>query len=320
MRGELDWIVMKALEKDRNRRYETANGFATDVQRYLADEPVQACPPSAGYRFRKFVRRNRAALVAMSAIALVVMLGVAGLAVSHLLLTYEKKRVVLEKEKVVHEKERGDRHLARVRKVLEEYLGNTSEDRRLKAAGLHDLRKALLLSMVAILEEFASQEGEDHAIRVDRGWALLKLANIWMEVGESDRALAGYDRARAAWDGLVADYPDAPGGRMYRADCDNNRGVLLTNLNRIDDAERSLRQALETREQLAKEYPDVADHQSGIGGALHSLSVLERDGATRKRNGGCWNRRSPTRRPLLGSTPSTGRPAPFWPTITAIWV
>ena len=59
VRGELDWIVMKALEKDRSRRYETANGFAMDVQRYLADEPVQACPPSAGYRLRKFVRRNK---------------------------------------------------------------------------------------------------------------------------------------------------------------------------------------------------------------------------------------------------------------------
>ena len=47
MRGELDWIVMKTLEKDRGRRYETANAFAMDVQRYLADEPVQACPPSA---------------------------------------------------------------------------------------------------------------------------------------------------------------------------------------------------------------------------------------------------------------------------------
>ena len=59
VRGELDWIVMKALEKDRNRRYETANGFAMDVQRYLADEPVQACPPSARYRLRKFARRNK---------------------------------------------------------------------------------------------------------------------------------------------------------------------------------------------------------------------------------------------------------------------
>jgi serine/threonine protein kinase/Flp pilus assembly protein TadD len=62
VRGELDWIVMKALEKDRNRRYETADSFAMDVQRYLADEPVLACPPSAGYRLRKFARRNRSGL------------------------------------------------------------------------------------------------------------------------------------------------------------------------------------------------------------------------------------------------------------------
>src|SRR5205823_7401513 len=59
-RGELDWIVMKALEKDRNRRYETASSFAADVERYLHDEPVQACPPSIVYRFRKFARRNQA--------------------------------------------------------------------------------------------------------------------------------------------------------------------------------------------------------------------------------------------------------------------
>src|SRR6266571_3190721 len=62
VKGELDWIVMKCLEKDRNRRYETANGLAMDVQRYLADESVQACPPSAGYRFRKFARRNKRTL------------------------------------------------------------------------------------------------------------------------------------------------------------------------------------------------------------------------------------------------------------------
>jgi serine/threonine protein kinase len=62
VRGELDWIVMKALEKDRTRRYETANDFAMDVRRYLADEPVLACPPSAGYQLRKFARRNRSGL------------------------------------------------------------------------------------------------------------------------------------------------------------------------------------------------------------------------------------------------------------------
>jgi serine/threonine protein kinase len=77
LRGELDWIVMKALEKDRNRRYETANGFAMDVQRYLADEPVQACPPSPAYRFRKFARRNRLLLGTASGVAVVVAVAVA---------------------------------------------------------------------------------------------------------------------------------------------------------------------------------------------------------------------------------------------------
>jgi serine/threonine protein kinase/tetratricopeptide (TPR) repeat protein len=62
VRGELDWIVMKALEKDRSRRYETASGLARDIERYLHDEPVAAGPPSTAYRFRKFVRRNKTAL------------------------------------------------------------------------------------------------------------------------------------------------------------------------------------------------------------------------------------------------------------------
>jgi tetratricopeptide (TPR) repeat protein len=76
-RGELDWIVMKALEKDRNRRYETANGFAMDVQRYLADEPVQACPPSAGYRLGKFARRNKVA-IAFTGLVLLILLSLTG--------------------------------------------------------------------------------------------------------------------------------------------------------------------------------------------------------------------------------------------------
>ena len=70
VRGELDWIVMKALEKDRNRRYETASSLAMDLRRYLDDEPVQACPLSAGYRLRKFARRNKAAFAVASFAAL----------------------------------------------------------------------------------------------------------------------------------------------------------------------------------------------------------------------------------------------------------
>jgi serine/threonine protein kinase len=70
LRGELDWITMKCLEKDRNRRYETANDLARDLERYLHDEPVQAGPPSARYRLRKFVRKHRAGLAVAAVIVL----------------------------------------------------------------------------------------------------------------------------------------------------------------------------------------------------------------------------------------------------------
>jgi WD40 repeat protein/Flp pilus assembly protein TadD len=78
VRGELDWIVMKALDKDRSRRYETANGFAMDVQRYLADEPVLACPPSARYRLKKFCRRHQTGMLMAAGIAACLLLGAAG--------------------------------------------------------------------------------------------------------------------------------------------------------------------------------------------------------------------------------------------------
>jgi serine/threonine protein kinase len=78
VRGELDWIVMKALEKDRGRRYETASAFAADVEHYLSDEPVSAGPPSARYRLRKFVRRHRGPVLAASLVLLALLVGVIG--------------------------------------------------------------------------------------------------------------------------------------------------------------------------------------------------------------------------------------------------
>ncbi|TAL01197.1 MAG: serine/threonine protein kinase [Verrucomicrobia bacterium] len=75
LKGDLDWIVMKALEKDRNRRYQTANALALDVQRYLDNEPIVARPPSRLYRFQKLVRRNRAVFVSAAAISLALIAG-----------------------------------------------------------------------------------------------------------------------------------------------------------------------------------------------------------------------------------------------------
>jgi serine/threonine protein kinase/tetratricopeptide (TPR) repeat protein len=76
MKGELDWLVMRALEKDRTRRYETANALARDIQRYLADEPVEACPPSTAYKLRKFGQKHKTALTVAAGFGAVLALGV----------------------------------------------------------------------------------------------------------------------------------------------------------------------------------------------------------------------------------------------------
>jgi hypothetical protein len=76
VRGELDWIVMKCLEKDRTRRYETASGLARDVEHYLADEPVEAGPPGPRYRLGKFARKHRTALATAAAFAILLVAGV----------------------------------------------------------------------------------------------------------------------------------------------------------------------------------------------------------------------------------------------------
>src|SRR5262249_21714966 len=92
-RGELDWIVMKCLEKDRNRRYETPGALAQDIEHYLHDEPVQACPPSAWYRVRKVTRRHKQAFVILSVVGLFLLAAVGLLIVSNVRITNKQKEV-----------------------------------------------------------------------------------------------------------------------------------------------------------------------------------------------------------------------------------
>ena len=94
IRGDLDWIVMKALEKDRTRRFETANALAADVQRFLKSEPVEARPPSSVYRFQKMVRRNRTLVAACAGILAALVLG---LGLSLHLFVRERQALQLEK-------------------------------------------------------------------------------------------------------------------------------------------------------------------------------------------------------------------------------
>jgi WD40 repeat protein/serine/threonine protein kinase len=102
VRGELDWIVMRCLEKDRTRRYETANGLARDVERYLKDEPVEACPPTAGYKVRKFARKHRKLLASAAGFVVLLLLGVAASTWQAVRATQAERVAVAERDEKEH--------------------------------------------------------------------------------------------------------------------------------------------------------------------------------------------------------------------------
>jgi serine/threonine protein kinase/tetratricopeptide (TPR) repeat protein len=276
VRGELDWIVMKALEKERSRRYETANGFARDIERYLADEPVEACPPSAWYRFRKFARRHSVALATALALVVAVLLAVAGLVANNRLVRRERNQKESALSRVLQEKERADQNLVRARQAVKEHLTLTAGNQRLKEGDFHELRRNLLESAIPFYEEFVKQKSDDPALEVERGRAYGDLALVREELGQFDQALSAHERRRDIFEGLVARFPSKP---AYRQELANSyRSVATSHLDQAQhaQAESAFRQATTMLEALTSQYPSEAAYRQDLAGAYNNLGVLLR--------------------------------------------
>ena len=188
--GDLDWIVMKCLEKDRTRRYESANGLAMDIQRHLKDEPVVACPPSNLYRFQKLVRRNKVAFTAGSAVAASLVIG---LTLSTVLFFRERAA-----------RQRGDEQTA-ISKAVSEFL---QEDLLHQASSYYQaqsgfkpdpnltVRDALERAAKRIGDRFKDHPPQEAAVRSTIGVALRAL-------GEAERGIPHLQRSlelcRAGW-------------------------------------------------------------------------------------------------------------------------
>jgi len=229
VRGELDWIVMKALEKQRNRRYETANGFARDIERYLRDEAVEACPPSAAYRFRKFASRNRRAL-AMGAIVLGALM--AGTVVStwqairatrathaeRVALTKareseaaakQSEQVAIENAKKAQRQQgRANRYFLGARSVVDGITERLNDSRLLQIPEITDIRKQLLQDLLGFYQQMVQSESVDPAGAQDKAGALRMVGDIQRLLGDRAAAEKAYRDAIALREPHVAAHPD----------------------------------------------------------------------------------------------------------------
>jgi tetratricopeptide (TPR) repeat protein len=266
VRGDLDWIVMKCLDKDRRRRYETPSGLARDIERYLRDEPVEACPPSAGYRLRKFARRHWRGLTSALAFVLLLVGAVVTLTVALVAVSRERgeKEAALEAEG----KRRKD-----ARKALEAMSSEVIEEWLAKQAVLLPEHKRFLELALRYYEEFAAETGQDEEARAGVARAYLRVGVIRERLGHRKDAEAALERSRELYAALAADFPGSPAYRRDLAQAYWRLSLVYSHTRRAPKAAAALRDSLRILRELAAEFPGVLDYQLHLAKALNNLGI-----------------------------------------------
>ncbi len=242
LRGELDWIVMKALDKDRTRRYATTNDLAADITRFLHDEPVAACPPSAWYRFVKTARRNRTTLVASVLIAMALLVGT-GVSVWQTLLARSAER-------------RAEARYEQARQAVDELYTQFAEKWLKQQPELTEVQREFLVKALAFYTQFAAEQRDDPRTESEAACARFRMAKIEQALDEFDQAEASYRESIAQFEELVARFPDD-------ADCAEQLGAALTalaafygKLEKDGDIERLLQKAVTVLEKSVLAHPE----------------------------------------------------------------
>ncbi len=308
LQGELDWVVMKALEKDRTRRYETANGLARDLQRYLADEVVEARPPSRGYRLKKFVKRNKGQVIAASLVLLTLVAGVIGttLGLIEANAAAEKERTATAtaqaartaaenaevkeraakvaaegsaaKEKTAKEQEATQRAAAetardRTRDVLDAMVSEVTGDSLATQKEISPEQKKFLESVLGYYREFAGENPDDERSRARHALAASRVATIEYRLGRNKEAAAAERVALTSYSSLAADFPAEPAYLQRVALCHTHLGMLLVALGQHEAAKEQYLKALSILEKHPG-IPGSADYLSDLAGCHNQLGKL----------------------------------------------
>jgi serine/threonine protein kinase/tetratricopeptide (TPR) repeat protein len=195
VQGDLDWIVMKALEKDRRRRYETANSLARDIENFLRDEPVEACPPSAAYRLRKFMRRNKGSTLSVLVVFLALIGGMVGVSLG--LIHAEAARQDEARQRKIAQQERDDKEAARAAEAEQRHLAERERDEKEKARQAAETQRQLAeANEKRANDEKARAEVERQAAQAVRDFLqddLLRMADATHQADAALRSGGSFD-------------------------------------------------------------------------------------------------------------------------------
>jgi serine/threonine protein kinase/tetratricopeptide (TPR) repeat protein len=250
VRGELDWIVMKCLEKDRDRRYETANGLARDIQRCLHDEPVQACPPSAAYRFRKFARRNKRLLAPAVAAVL-------ALAASSVWIWRERQEAIRQRDEAREQRRQAEVNFRKARQAVEDYFVQVSQNDLLLEPSLEPLRKQFLKMALDYYKEFVQEHRDDPGLQADLAVTYLRIARLMHDLNLEEDWLASFEKFLAIVEGLL---PEGAGALVAQSGPASMPWITTGvgfHVSRPADALRAFTKARDIWEELVQANPAV---------------------------------------------------------------
>jgi serine/threonine protein kinase/tetratricopeptide (TPR) repeat protein len=269
-RGELDWIVMKCLEKDRKHRYETASALARDIERYLQDEPVQACPPSPGYRLRKFVRRNKGPVLAVSLVLLALVAGIVGttLGLLQAMANAEKARAAALAEEKAKKAEadqrlRAEVNLRKARQAVDDYFTLVSENTLLSQPTLEPLRKQLLEAALRYYQEFVREHGDDAEVQAELVAACMRISSLIYVLGSEEDWLTPFQNGVALMEDLMRKKPDVSALQSLQAGILRPLAVNL-HMPQPEEARRAFAKACILWEQLVHRHPQINGFQNDL--------------------------------------------------------
>jgi serine/threonine protein kinase/tetratricopeptide (TPR) repeat protein len=256
LRGEVDWVVMKCLEKDRNRRYETASALARDLQRYLHDEPVLACPPSAGYRLRKFVRRNKVPVLAAGLVLLVLVGGMVGT-------TLGLVQAMRARAGEARQRQTAEENLRKAHQAVQDYFTLVSEETLLDDPALEPLRNKLLQAALQYNEDFVRENAGDPGQQAELVAAYLRIGNINYLLGPDGDVLPPLQKALALLEDLMRKQPDAATLQALQAGTVRPVGARWY-VRQPAEALRACEKARALWEELVREHPQVPGFQNDL--------------------------------------------------------
>jgi serine/threonine protein kinase len=276
LRGELDWIVMKALEKDRNRRYPTANSLATDVQRYLADEPVLACPPSAGYRLRKFVRRNKRVLATGAAfVVLLVAATVTSMALASWALR-ERDRAEERNREAEKRSREAEASLKGALDAVEQMLTRVGDGTLVNVPQMEQVRRELLQDALRLLQAFLKDRGDSPVIQSEIALAYRRMGKVQNLLGRQKEAEECYRQAVRLGEQLRAEAPEDPAALDKLAGIYNELGVFYSQTQHWSQSEKYLLQGVTLREHVDRGDPAYPENRGSLAGIHSTLVALYR--------------------------------------------